>query len=84
MTDIGLTFTHPSLSLTKYGNIQGCCEQFFDWVVEVLLSQLLPIGALCNEVGQELDVALLLLGALLEEGLCGGHEVTCQLVVTWQ
>ena len=58
----------PPLSLTKYSNVQGCCEQLLDRVVEVLLRQLLPIGALRNEVSQELDVALLLLGALLGEG----------------
>ena len=65
-----------SSSLTKYGNIQGCGEQLFDRVVEVLLSQLLSIGALCNEVGQELNVALLLLGALLGEELHRGQDVT--------
>jgi len=66
----------PSPSLTKYGNIQGCGQQLFDRVVEVLLSQLLPIGALRNEVGQELNVALLLLGALLRGELHRGQEVT--------
>ena len=65
-----------SSSLTKYGNIQGCGKQLFDRIVEVLLSQLLPIGALCNEVHQELNVALLLLGALLGEELYRGQDVT--------